>query len=627
MNKKYLPWFLCFAIIAITIPSFSSIAQEGSNKKEIKYYNDLARYIAGMPLPKTSKFYPLTKYNFYRYHKRKMDQFWNNVNKKTITNISNWRDKYIGDTYVDKPVFYPFSGADFVNVYTFFPKAPEYIMIARERIGRVPDFLKMNSIQINGKLSSIRRYIRSISKRNYLVFEHMETEEIRYKYMGVTPVLLMFAPRMNLKITGIDRITLNSGGTIIKNIQGATNTKGTIPGMRIKVQSIGGPEQSLIYLKMNLNNYSLRNTSPLGIYLRRFTSIKTFIKAAMYVLNVHLRKLGKDILKMSCLLIQDDSGIPYRYINNNNDFNISLFGKYDIAPRLSKTYRPPQQNDLRKSYNKGSIPISFQFSYGIIKRRDYSHINSNLTLAIRKNLYSEKTVYKEKIISPLKKTNKKEKDRALRPIIKIPKKIKKQKIVITQDIRDQVFKEDNYNPYTLPEKKEDKQSKINPKKADKDTTTSPEITMKKWSRPYSLKEIYLWGRSMSFNLRRDLPPKRDNRAYFINQYGSSIKIKNLLRGRSYSILIDFVTFHKYNQMKIPTTLKIFHNNTISGKETLLRSINYHEIANRKDLYKINIPTYYSITGEIDLTFKEYSPLKSFWGIWDIVISDNLNNKD
>jgi hypothetical protein len=83
------------------------------------------------------------------------------------------------------------------------------------------------------------------------------------------------------------------------------------------------------------------------------------------------------ILANSGAILQDDSGIPYRYFQTGA-WKVQLFGDYN---RPYGSFRWLEQSDLRNAYKSaGSKPLAFRVGYG------YSRIASNLLLGRQANL-------------------------------------------------------------------------------------------------------------------------------------------------------------------------------------------------------------------------------------------------
>jgi hypothetical protein len=78
----------------------------------------------------------------------------------------------------------------------------------------------------------------------------------------------------------------------------------------------------------------------------RFT---TFVKSASYLMHDYTFSTVRDlILNKSTVVLQDDSGIPFKYFYPNKGWHEQLYGSY-IKPISMFTYR--LQNDLKKYYN------------------------------------------------------------------------------------------------------------------------------------------------------------------------------------------------------------------------------------------------------------------------------------
>ena len=53
----------------------------------------------------------------------------------------NWAKTNFLDSDIDTTLlFYPFSGPDFLHAFQFYPNANEYILLALEEVGTIPDF-------------------------------------------------------------------------------------------------------------------------------------------------------------------------------------------------------------------------------------------------------------------------------------------------------------------------------------------------------------------------------------------------------------------------------------------------------------------------------------------------------
>ena len=69
------------------------------------------------------------------------------------------------------------------------------------------------------------------------------------------------------------------------------------------------------------------------------------------------------IQSASLAVIQDDTGIPYRQIDQTK-WQVTLYGKYD---KLFNPFTPYQQNDLRAAYRQSAKNLPFNIAYGAIR--------------------------------------------------------------------------------------------------------------------------------------------------------------------------------------------------------------------------------------------------------------------
>ncbi len=143
----------------------------------------------------------------------------------------------------------------------------------------------------------------------------------------------------------------------------------------------------------------------------------------------------------------------------------------------------------------------------------------------------------------------------------------------------------------------------------------------KWGGIFRRDEIFEWGKRSDMMLQDPMGPAKSESAGFISRFGTVVPIKGLQRMRKYTLFIDFVRFSGYNGEKNPTNLKIFVTDAKSSNKYLLASLEYGSISLMKGLYLASLPFEYTVKGELELEFREYSPMSEFWGIWSMVVTD------
>ncbi|MCB1140544.1 MAG: hypothetical protein KDK23_17430 [Leptospiraceae bacterium] len=332
-----------------------------SHQKDDPVWNDSARIIAGLEGSDAS-------------HKNAMDRLWSRIQSQNIEPIQKWiADKpYLKESR--RPVFYPLSGADFINAHTFFPRAPFYLLVATEPPGNPSEVRNLKNRGNERGLAAIRSIITNISGENYFQSAKMSHTMRNPELSGVLPVLLVWLARKDQEVLSVQSVSIAKTGEIVE--QG-----GLHPGLRIRFRQVSreegqkalpAPVQTLYYFKIFLGPRSLEVTGgqPESPLLGNLQDVNTIMKAAVYLLhNEKYAPLAKSILTRSKLILQDDSGIPYRMFSA--DWQLDLYGNYTTPVALRGMLDPYdhlKQPALSQAFKKESHgPLPFPYSYGILR--------------------------------------------------------------------------------------------------------------------------------------------------------------------------------------------------------------------------------------------------------------------
>lgn len=300
--------------------------------------------------------------------------------ERNLSKMSAWRDKeLIAVPHQDETLFYPFSGPDVVNMLTFFPNQQTYVMMGMEYVGTsetVNEWMKPLSKQ---KMETIRKAVESVFIRSFFRTLDMSSDFSRNGTRGVLPGMLLMLKILERDVKSVQWVTLTQEGSIKYLTPEATKTAGGNFGVEIKItHPTQGFEQTIYYFRTDLSDAPM--TSNLG--LRNFISNKlgtttTFVKSASFLM--HMKEFGwmrNTVLNVSRVLLQDDSGVPYKYYKTK-DWDHKLYGQY-VGP-YGSSFAAFKQPELNKAYE--SMPLQlldFSFGYG------YAKIPSHLMLFIRK---------------------------------------------------------------------------------------------------------------------------------------------------------------------------------------------------------------------------------------------------
>ena len=125
---------------------------------------------------------------------------------------------------------------------------------------------------------------------------------------------------------------------------------------------------------MDVSNGGLERHPEFALYLKSNAPAATLIKSASYLLqDAPFSGIRRTILDTTAFLLQDDSGLPYRFLSKKN-WDVTLYGDYlgpkrdfktGFQPDLSKAYKEP---GVTKSASPGAAsgaakPLPFHFGY------------------------------------------------------------------------------------------------------------------------------------------------------------------------------------------------------------------------------------------------------------------------
>ena len=118
------------------------------------------------------------------------------------------------------PLFYiyPFSGPDFLHAFQFYPNANEYILLALEEVGTIPDFKSISEDSTEVYARNLNIFLRDIYLRSYFITGNMIDDISENKVNGILSTLYWFIKKTNHEIISVEKITLDSLGNIIEKI-------------------------------------------------------------------------------------------------------------------------------------------------------------------------------------------------------------------------------------------------------------------------------------------------------------------------------------------------------------------------------------------------------------------------
>src|SRR4029453_3847855 len=173
--------------------------------------NDVARFLAGMPVPENSPLAPLMRDPAWQAHAAFFEQQFSKVNLRQLQKLQGWQATYLPESTQPRPVvFYMFSGPDFLYVDQFFPRAAAYVLCGKEALGPPPEPLRIANL--SGALGNLENAMKSSLNTTYFITKDMKVDLHLQNLNGVLPILYAFIARADKSIRNGTLGSLNGGG-------------------------------------------------------------------------------------------------------------------------------------------------------------------------------------------------------------------------------------------------------------------------------------------------------------------------------------------------------------------------------------------------------------------------------
>ena len=323
-----------------------------------------AQILAGIPPtagdPALARF---TKLDAWQEHQKWMAFQWSQVRSR-IAAMENWRNQELKiPGSQSRTLLYPFSGPDFLNAYGLFPDHPLYVFFSLERTGTLPDLESVTPAQFGKLLQDVREAFRDIFQRNYFITDYMSKQLTTPWIRGAVPVMATMMALMDLRIVRIEPVDLFPELTSAYEVIDAKRPRRIMRGVRIDfVGGNGGVPRQLYYFSVDATDKSLEFYPGFLDWVAQHRPATAFLKSASYLLHDNqFEKTRTMILTTADYVVQDDTGIPYRFFSQPS-WHVRLYGRYK---KPIKSLRYGYQPDLETAYKeRPDLPeLPFPFGY------------------------------------------------------------------------------------------------------------------------------------------------------------------------------------------------------------------------------------------------------------------------
>jgi len=380
MSKNKSSRFYPYPLLFVSFFLFSVHALQCETPNNERFWNDAARYLAGLPAEPESTLAALETRPEIERHRAYFQKKWPTVVQETILPQQKWAKEELADVLDrDRNVFYPFSGPDFLNIFTFFPNGEQYVLFGMEPAGPPPDPREILPARLPSALGNLQKSLSSILNFSFFRTLDMAKDLQNQDLKGTTPILLVFMARTDNRIVSVQNVALTQKGTLRPLSSKKDRVKpNEVEGVEILFTKQGEKKiRRVYYFSLDISNAGLRARPNLLAFLNDKGKQLSYLKAASYLMyRDTFSTIRNFILDKSDLVMQDDSGMPLVSFDTDK-WDLTFYGNYT---RPIPLFRSRYQKDLRAVYLKKSGIRELPFGIGYNFRKG----QSNLMIARKK---------------------------------------------------------------------------------------------------------------------------------------------------------------------------------------------------------------------------------------------------
>ncbi len=361
------------------VPEVAAACVAPTSVLQAGYLTDAARLMAGYDTDTAGQFAALSASAAIKAHNQNFAAAWKKLDTRQLDLVKAFGSSEVVPKVGTAPLFYPFSGPDFLYANALFPNASSYVLTGLEPVGAVPLIDQFKPEELNASLAELRKSLHAILSFSFFKTIDMKVDFKRSRFQGVVPVLMTFAAKSGYDVSNISFFVLHPDGS--KCVTDATNLLklpvGDIPGVTLALKKAdSAATTSVTYMSSDIGDGGIVKTPQYEALVRALKPGATFIKSASFLMHKsYFSKIRSLILDVSPIVLEDDSGIPYK----NFDLNLwqpKFYGAYFQPIPLFANFNQP---NLTAAYKElGATPLAFAIGYRSSKT------NSSLLLMTRK---------------------------------------------------------------------------------------------------------------------------------------------------------------------------------------------------------------------------------------------------
>jgi hypothetical protein len=344
-------------------------------------YDDIARYIAGMnPKPGCTIDEAFMKSKAWTSYAEAANKSWKSYDSTRLSTMRDWSKSDLADmNKTETNIFYPFSGPDILNAYTFFPHAQQFVMVGLEPVGTLPD------VGSKRYLDSLGTYFHSINTSLYSIlnFSFFRTRAMKVdlnkanELNGTIHLLLLFLARTGNTVAGITPVSIHADGSIARYETFGAMKKDSLKSKGVEIRYVDADSviKKVYFFSTNIGNDGMKANPGFTAFVKGMNHYNTYLKSASCLMHEpFFSSIRNLILDGSGNVLEDDSGIPLKFFTEKGGWEFTYYGVYTGAYMI---FHHNYQKDLFDAYKAGKNVKPLPFGIGYKFRKG----ESNLMLA------------------------------------------------------------------------------------------------------------------------------------------------------------------------------------------------------------------------------------------------------
>lgn len=326
-------------------------------------YNDTAQWLAGIPGRPDGPFHALESDPIWQKYSAALGEKWKAADTKQFGAVDAFQKRELAGQYsASKFLFYPLSGPDVLYATRFFPDATTMVFAGLEPVGHIRKPESYKSDNLAKELGGWEKGLSSIFNRSFFVTSEMDSHFRGRVADGLLQTMLLLLARSGHTIESVRYGHLEQSGEFMPEPE--TKEKPEV----VELHYHRGTEtltRTVFYYSGDLAGDFDGKAFPK--FVDRQGRPDTLVKSGSFLLHwKQCEELRNFILAKSNLILEDDTGVPYRFFKEP-EWKVTLYGEYSAPDR---PFKSQYQKDLAQAFQDPSRvkELGFSLGYGAWRR-------------------------------------------------------------------------------------------------------------------------------------------------------------------------------------------------------------------------------------------------------------------